>query len=249
MNPSEFANIARTEQSLWWYRGMESIFYRVLDPFVKNRSIYDVLEAGCGTGHMSLSMQQHFRWKMFPADLSRVGLSHARGMGLRRLTQLDLRALPFRAASFDAVISLDVIAHLVSGEDQQAFGEFARLVKSGGLLVIRTSALNILHSRHSMFVGERQRFTASKLRRLCEKAGFRVLRLTYLNSLLMPIALAKFRLWEPLLNAPPASGVAPVAPWLNALLEIPLSIESSLVGRGVNLPIGQSLLLIAERGS
>ncbi len=249
MNPAEFANIARTEQTLWWYCGMEAIFYRFLKPFIATRSIDRVLEAGCGTGHMSRSMQQHLGWKMFPSDLSAVGLLHARGMGLDRLTQLDLRTLPFQSTSFDAVISLDVIAHLAPGDDEAAFREFARVLKPGALLCVRTSALDILRSRHSMFVGERQRYNAAKLQRLCAAAGLRILRITYLNTLLLPIALMKFRVWEPLTNAPPSSGVAPVSPWLNRLLEIPLWMEQSLVSAGVNLPLGQSILLAAERGS
>jgi hypothetical protein len=100
-----------------------------------------------------------------------------------------------------------------------------------------------------MFVEERQRYTEGRLRWLCQRAGLRVLRTTYLNSLLLPVAALKFRVWEPLTNAPPASGVEPVAPWLNRLLEVPLKLEAPLIGAGVNLPLGQSLLLAAERPS
>ena len=45
-----------------------------------------------------------------------------------------------------------------------------------------------------------------------------MLRCSYANSLLMPVALAKFRLWEPLMRKAPASGVQPVAPWLDRIL-------------------------------
>ena len=78
-------------------------------------------------------------------------------------------------------------------------------------------------------------------------AGVRVLRCTYLNSLLMPVALLKFRLWEPLLRKPPESGVQPVAPWLDRLLFAPLAMEAAWLGTGKNFPVGQSLLLIGEK--
>jgi hypothetical protein len=38
-----------------------------------------------------------------------------------------------------------------------------------------------------------------------------------------------------------------VAPWLDTLLYAPLRAEARLLPKGVNLPIGQSLILLAER--
>lgn len=247
MNPAEFANIAAVERDLWWYRGMERTFYRFVEPLVRNRTNLRVLEAGCGTGFMSRSMRQRLDWSMFPMDLSLVGLAHARRLGLDRLAAANIVQLPYRDASFDAVVSLDVIAHLEPGPDEEAFVEFARVLRPGGFLFLRSSALPVLRSRHSMFVQERQRYTKTRLRHLCRKAGLEVRRLTYLNSFLLPVAFLKFRLWEPLMAARPASGVTMPPPWLNRLLELPLRVESALVGAKVNLPLGQSLLLAAAK--
>jgi SAM-dependent methyltransferase len=247
MNPAEFDNIARCERELWWFRGMERIFFRFARPFASGRAMQRVLEAGCGTGAMSQAMLRELGWPLYPADLAAQGLEHATAMGLTRLTQSNVLAQPFRDNSFDCVVCLDVIAHLTRGEDLAAFQEFQRILKPGGLLLLRTAALSILRSRHSEFVGERQRYTASRLQLLCRESGLQVLRLTYLNSLLMPVALFKFRIWEPLTGAPPASGVALPAPWLNRLLEVPLRLEERLIGAGAALPAGQSLLLAAVK--
>ena len=78
-------------------------------------------------------------------------------------------------------------------------------------------------------------------------AGVRVLRCSYANAILMPVALAKFRLWEPLLKAPPSSGVQPVSPWLDGILHAPLAAEAAWLGAGYNFPVGQSLVLIGEK--
>jgi len=247
MNPAEFTNIAAVERDLWWYRGMERTFYRFVEPMVSNHRNLRVLEAGCGTGFMSRSMRQHLGWDILPMDLSLVGLAHARRLGLDRLVAGNIVQLPYRDASFDAVVSLDVIAHLDQGPDEEAFEEFARVLRPGGFLFLRSSALPILRSRHSMFVQERQRYTKSRLRHLCRTAGLDVRRVTYLNSLLLPVAFLKFRLWEPLTGAAPASGVSMPPRWLNHLLEMPLKAESALVGAKVNLPLGQSLLLAATK--
>jgi SAM-dependent methyltransferase len=180
-------------------------------------------------------------------DFSRDGLRYARELGVRNPVQGDIRSLPFGDRAFDLVMSLDVLAHLPRGEEHLAARELARVSRRGGLVVVRTSALDILRSRHGEFAFERQRFTRRRLMGVFTGAGIRVLRCTYLNSLLMPIALLKFRLWEPLLRKPPESGVQPVAPWLDRLLYAPLAVEASWLGAGRNLPGGQSLLLIGEK--
>jgi hypothetical protein len=105
----------------------------------------------------------------------------------------------------------------------------------------------MLRSRHSQFVYERQRFTKARLMGFAEHAGIRVLRCTYANTLLMPVALAKFRLWEPLTRQAPSSGVDLVPPWLDRILYGALAAEAAWIGAGRNLPIGQSLVLIGEK--
>ena len=247
MNPAEFANIAKSEQHFWWYRGMQRILFRLLDPVTQTRRFGNVLEAGCGTGYLSKVLAERYGWRMFPVDLGREGLDWARRLGVERPVQCDIGALPFRDRAFDLLLSMDVIVHFPPGEEGRPIAEFARVLELGGVLVIRVSALDVLRSRHSEFAHERQRFTRPRLVRLLEDYGFAVRRCTYANSLLMPVALAKFRLWEPLTRQAPASGVEPVSPWLDRLLYVPLALEAALLGSGVNLPMGQSLIAIAER--
>lgn len=247
MNPAEFANIFEAERKFWWYRGMNRILFRLLDPIARERKFHRVLEAGCGTGYLSRLVEERYRWAMHPVDLGWEGVSFGRTLGVQRLTQADIASLPFPDGAFDAVLCMDVIVHFPPGEEQRAFQELARVLAPGGLAIVRVSALDALRSRHSQFAHERQRFTRSRLVGALEAAGLRTLRCTYLNSLLTPVALAKFRVWEPLTRQPPASGVADVHPLINGILEMPLRFEAGWLGRGFDLPVGQSLLAIAER--
>ena len=247
MNPAEFANIARAEEGFWWYRGMRDVLSRFLAPLISGRTFHNVLEAGCGTGYNALELEKRNGWRMFPLDLQMEGLVYARSMGLARLVRGDIAGLPFRSAAFDAVISLDVIVHFPRGEEDRPFAEFARVLSPGGLLVLRVSALDVLRSRHSQFAHERQRFTRKRLVALAARHGIRVLRCTYANTLLFPVALAKFRVWEPVTRQRPQSGVQPVGKWLNRLLQLPLAAEGSWLGAGINLPVGQSLILAGEK--
>ncbi len=249
MNPAEFANIAEAERRLWWYRGMRRILFRILQPWLKGREIRRVLEAGCGTGYFANLLEQERGWTVYPSDIAWEGLAYGRNLGLKRLSQADLSALPFRAGAFDVVSAMDVLAHFAPGEERRPIGELARVLSPGGLLVLRASALNILRSRHSEFIHERQRLTRGQLLTATREAGIRVLRCTYANTLLLPVALAKFRLWEPLLRRPPESGVGPLPGWLDRLLYGCLWAESAWLGEGLNLPSGQSLILVGEKAA
>jgi SAM-dependent methyltransferase len=245
MNDAEFANIQALEEGMWWFRGQRQILNALLDGVPVGNGL--MLEAGCGTGYQSREFTRRYGWKMVPLDLSAEGLRHGQRLGVGRLVQGDLQSLPFVDGSFDSVLSLDVIVHFPPGEEGLAFRELSRVLRPGGLFVVRVSALPILRSMHSIFTHEKQRFTAGHLRRCAETAGIDALRVTYANSFLVPVALFKFRVWEPLTGAKPASGVAPLPGWMDAMFGGLLSLEAKLVGAGVNLPVGQSVLLVGRK--
>lgn len=247
MNPAEFRLLAHSEEGYWWFCGMRRIIFSLLDPVVQARSLGKVLEAGCGTGYFARVLTRRYGWRVFPVDLAWEGLSYGRVLGVERLAQADIACLPFPQDCFDAVFSLDVLVHFPENQEGRALAELARVLKPGGLLVLRVSALRILRSRHSEFTYERQRFTASRLLGAVEGCGVRPLKWTYANALLLPVALLKFRLWEPLFRKPPASGHAPLPAWLNRLLARVLYAEAALLAAGIRFPLGQSLIVIGEK--
>lgn len=247
MNPGEYANLSAAEERMWWFRGMKRILLRLLDPVARRMGSGRVLEVGCGTGAMARLLESRYGWQVTPADLSAEGLRHARANGCARLVRCDGLRLPFPDASFDALITLDMLVHLEPGEERAAFREFARVLKPGGMLILRAAAFRFLSSRHSAYVGERQRYRRCQVRREAESSGMRVVRATYANCFLLPVALLKFRVWEPLASAPPASAVRLGPRWLEAGLHAVLAAEALLLGCGVNLPLGQSILLVAEK--
>jgi len=246
-NAAEFSNIARFEETFWWYRGMRSILLRFMRPYVSRRPIVRALEAGCGTGYFSRLLQTEEHMPVMPLDLSGEGLRYGVAMGLERASQGSILELPFASGTFDLAMSFDVLQQFERGAERRALAELARVLARGGLLALRASACEALRSRHSDFVCERQRFTRPRLRAMAEECGIRVLRCTYANTLLAPVALAKFRLWEPLTRKPAETGIQPAPPWLNRLLYLPLAWEAAWVGAGHDLPAGQSLLLIGEK--
>lgn len=247
MNPAEFQNLLAAEERMWWFRGMREIFRGIARRHL-GEGIAEVLDAGCGTGATAEWMAREFGWRVSCMDYAAEALEAARRRpGLPRLARGDIRRVPFRDASFDLITCFDVIAHLEPGEERQAFAEFARCLRPRGWLFVRASAFGWLRSRHSEYVRERQRVTLGQLRAELEGTGFEIVRATYANSLLLPAAALKFRVWEPLVRARPASGVHLGPPWLERAFYLPLALEAWWIGRGGSFPLGQSALVLARK--
>lgn len=247
MNPAEFQNLAAAEERMWWFRGMREICRRIAGAHLA-AGIRDVLDAGCGTGANAEWMARTFHWRVWGLDSAREGLRLARcRSGLQGCAQGDIRALPFPKERFDLITCLDVFVHLDDGEDLLAMRELARCLRPGGRLLLRAAAFEWLRSRHSQFVGEKQRFTLARLKAAAAEAGLEPQWATYANSLLLPAAFIKFRLVEPLARAPVESGVALGPGWLETMLGSVLRLEAWWIGRGGRFPAGQSAILVARK--
>ncbi len=226
---------------------MRAIQLAALEPYLNRRTVTRALEAGCGAGYLARILQQERLMPLVAMDYSGIGLRYGLAEGLRNASQGSLLELPFADSSFDLAMSFDVLQQFEPGRERQAIDELARVLRPGGLLALRVSAFRALRSRHSEYVCELQRYTRPQLRRLLEAAGFRVMRATYANTLLSPIALVKFRLIEPLLGTKAESGIRECPRWLDGLLYGALRAEAAWLGAGLNLPFGQSLLVVAEK--
>ena len=75
------------------------------------------------------------------------------------------RSLPFACASFDTIISSDVIEHLP--DPLLAFSEMSRLLKPGGILLLNTPFLYMLHE----IPYDYYRFTRYAIQRLLDATG------------------------------------------------------------------------------
>jgi len=247
MNPAEVDNIARAEESLWWFQGMREISFALLDPLLRSGQVARVLEGGAGTGYFAEQFASRYGVAVVTLDLDARAVAFCRQRTGVFPVRGNVVALPFRNESFDLVLLLDVLAHTRPGEDAQVLHQCQRVLRPGGYLFVRAAAHRVFRSRHSQFIWEHQRYSARQLRRLAEQANMRLKRMTYANCLLSPVALVKFRIWEPLTRAQPRSGLRPL-PWgIEGLARWALHLEAEWIRRGRNLPAGLSLLLLAEK--
>jgi len=134
-----------------------------------------VLELGCGDGA---------RTTLFYDVSSTVGIDVFNRVSPQRRDKFgfflaDATKLPFKAESFDSVVSFDVVEHI--WDDEQFVNEAFRVCKNGGYVVLGTPNRLRLSNMLRSLIGKEivyptihvREYTRDQFASLCEKAGFK----------------------------------------------------------------------------
>ena len=249
MKEAEYRRVYEAEEAQWWYAGMRAIGQALLERPLSGLAEggarrLAILDAGCGTGG---NLAHLARWgRAVGIDLSTDALAFCRERGVAA-ARAGLLALPFAASTFDGVTSLDVVYHAWVADDRAATREMARVLRPGGLMLVRVPALRLLWGGHDAEVLSRHRYTRAELRALLEDSGIEVLRITYGNFFLFPVVLLRRTLDR--LTGRVGSDVAFLPAPLERAFRGLLELEAALVRRGISLPVGASVIALGRKPS
>lgn len=246
MDISLYEDHARLEEDHWWFVARRAIISEVFRRHLPTSTDLRVLDVGCGTGGMLPMLG---------------GLGHVVGLEGEPLAVEHCRAahadfdvrlgdIPTDVpsdGSFDLVTAFDVIEHIT--DDDGAVGSFRGALKPSGVLVVTVPALAWLWSDHDVVNGHKRRYARRSLADVLSGAGFRVVHLSYFNTILLP-AVAAARLAQRLRPRPvlPRSDFTMPSERVNRLLTRLMSSEAPIAARR-GLPLGVSLVAVAVPGS
>jgi SAM-dependent methyltransferase len=239
-----FEALAAVEPESFWFRARNRLVVSTLRRhFPDARSL---LELGCGTGFVLEALRAAFPdWRLVGSELYEEGLGVARARlgGGVELVQADARSLPFRD-EFDVVGAFDVLEHVE--EDADVLREMWLAARSGGGIVVLVPQHPRLWSAMDDVAHHVRRYRRRELVAKVRAAGFRVEQATSFVSTLLP-AMIVSRVARRLSPKPydPVAELRPGA--LNGVFERVLDGERRLIERGVSLPVGGSLLVVARR--
>jgi len=247
MEREQYAIMARREERHWWYAGMRRVALAVLERALDGRSGLRILDAGCGTGGTTVELRRF--GEVVGVDLAWAALEPAHGRGLTGLARASIECLPFGSATFDVATSFEVVYHLGVASDAAALKEIRRVLRPGGLFLLRVPAHEWLRGEHDRLVHTRHRYSRDEVSRKLVDAGFAVERLSWANTVLFLPAVAK-RLLERTNGHDPTAAAEPdlwqpPAP-INALLKSAVAVEALAIPGGLPLPFGLSRLAVAR---
>lgn len=245
--PEYYERMRALERLGWWNAGMRDIAAMLLADAALPAS-GDVLDVGCGSGGtMTWFLSLYQGWRAFGIDVAPDGVRAARDAG-RSACLGSALSLPFASASMDAVVTFDVLQHLpLDGGAAQALAEMRRVLRPGGVLLLRTNAQAFPHTADDPAY-DFHKYTPRELRACLGAAGFEVRRLSRANALLglaeIPRELRARRQRNGYQGLLASAG----AGWTRgSQLKLQwLRLEGSLVRRGIPLPLGRTIVALCR---
>lgn len=243
MEISEYKNIFENEKNHFYYVGTHNTVMKLLIKYLPKKTGNVILDAGCGTGTLMIKLKKF--GSITGIDTSSEALKFARKNGARKVLKSSVEKIPFKTNEFDGLISIDVLYHKGVKSDLKALREFKRVLKPGGILIIKNPAHNWLRGSHDLVIHTKRRYSKKDFREKLEKSGFEILKLSYINIFFFPLAFVK-RLAEGILKSKPVSDVNTLPPMINKLLIDLYNIETEILMRST-IPFGLSIFAVARK--
>jgi SAM-dependent methyltransferase len=245
----EYDTMRRVEDAYWWYQVLRSAVASDLSGRFRADKPCRLLDAGCGTGGMlEAARGAQPDWQTTGLDFSAIAVEYCRGRGFADVVKGSVDEMPFMDASFDVVLSLDVLCHKAVCE-QSAASEIARVLKPGGSLILNLPAFEALKGRHDLAVHTARRYTVERVRELFESVGLSAETIFYWNAWLF-VPLLAWRLLSRLGKQTEEIGAK------GDLSQLPASINALLGTLGrldfagcrrLHPPFGTSVYTVARR--
>ncbi|MGE5427931.1 MAG: class I SAM-dependent methyltransferase, partial [Methylococcaceae bacterium] len=243
MEKSEYTRMYTLETSFWWYRVLHELVETTIQK-QKPKGKIRILDAGCGTGRMMEICQKY--GKVEGIDYSTDAVDYARKRGLDNVHLGDLNEVQLQPGSYDIIVSLDVLYHAAIKNDRAIVEKFYDALKEGGLLIINLPAFDYLKRSHDIVVHAKKRYRKKAFKKELKEAGFSNLHSSYRMPLLYFIILIT-KIFHPKPGAQDSeSDLKEIPRWLNRLLLSMGRAENWLIRRGIPLPVGSSLFVVAK---
>jgi len=239
----DWDELTAAEARHFWFRARQRLVVWALGRyFGAARRIIDI---GCGSGFVLDGVRRSYpELSVAGSDIGLRGLERAavRLAGVPVL-QADARRLPFRG-EFDVACAFDVLEHIA--EDESVLAELHRALRPEGGVLLTVPQHPGLWSTMDEFTRHKRRYTRRELLGKLRRAAFEPVRVTSFFSFLLPaLALARAR-HRPVEELEPADWFR-IPGRLNRALERLSQLEQRLLGLGLSLPAGSSLLVVARR--
>jgi 2-polyprenyl-3-methyl-5-hydroxy-6-metoxy-1,4-benzoquinol methylase len=239
MDDYVYEDLRKHQEEHWWFKARREILSSVFGSLALPADA-EILEIGCGTGG-NLAMLGTF------GHVSGIEMREEAVQYARNTTGLDVSVgyLPDNIhikQKFDLICMLDVVEHIE--DDKQALSALNSMLKPGGRVVITVPAYQWLFGKHDKLLHHFRRYSRKSLRKLMGESNIEIAKISYFNTLLLPIAILAF-ITDSITAVEKCTGYDVPPRWLNAVFYITFRLEKFVIDK-LSLPFGCSLLMISK---
>ncbi len=247
MDYKDFLSIDKKESLSFWHKArLNLIFYllnNAFDNYDKNRKILDI---GCGTG-TELKILNKFG-QATAIDIDNNALAMAKKNNCQTILA-DIEKYDLDNNYYDAVCCFDILEHLKN--DQQVMKNIFNSLKAGGYLFFTVPAYQFIFSGHDIVLGHQRRYNKKEIALKLEKAGFKIIKLNYWNSLLFP-AIFVIRITKKIFikisnKNTHKSDLKNYNQYIEQILFYILNLENKLMPYNIKPPFGLTIYGIAKK--
>ncbi len=242
MEAREYDRLAAAEDRLWWFRGLHANIVAALAGSAG--APLRILDAGFGTGGLLRRLAAAFETAaVVGIEIDARAAATAAAKSGQHLCVGSVDLLPFADGAFDAIVSADVLCHR-GVEQGRAVRGFRRCLRRGGVLVLNLPAYRWLYSAHDRAVDIARRYARAEVQALLDEAGFAGVRTSYWNTFLLPLMVLRRKLRR---SVGGRSELSPLPAPIDRAFAAVLALETRLLGAGIPLPFGGSILAVAVK--
>lgn len=234
---SGYDDCLQIEDDSFWFRHRNRIIEWSVKKYSPDKTFFDI---GGGNGFVSLGLQRK-GIKTVLLEPGYAGCINARNRGVTNVICSVIENDVIQDNSIESAGLFDVIEHIES--DLDFLLVLNSKMKKDGLLYITVPAYKFLWSFEDDYTGHYRRYTLNSLKSIAEKAGFGVVRSSYLFSILpLPIYIKRVLMNKGQQDKP--NNKAHSKSLLSSLSNLVWRIEEFIFKVGIKIPFGSSCYII-----
>lgn len=209
------------------------------------------LEIGCGTGNFIKHLRSDLNLEITGSEVYLKGLIYA------KKNQPDVEFIQFDVTKgqigreFDIIVAFDVIEHI--DDDLAALSNMNQMLEDDGIAIISVPQHMFLWGTLDEIVKHKRRYSRGELKQKMEASGFKIRYTTSFVFFLFPLMLVARLLDKKRDDADSDENAlskrVKFSPVLSSVMGFFMRIDEFLVKRGISLPYGGTLIMVAEKGN